>query len=429
MYWLHKRFIFLAALSCAGFKVFSQDSLYARKVITKLCSKEFAGRGYASNGCVKAGKYIAAEMKKAGLKPLPGQKSMLLPFKFPVNLVQESVVMINGKTLKEGVEYITDPAVGSIVANSNYQNIISEENLTNNEWLQKAREGLTMRDKKFYHTLWVMDTLSSKTATKFKKFIDSVKRQNSLFSLKTKLTYSVSTTQNEFFEFEILRNVFPQKLNSLCDINIVTKSRLMSTTQNNVAGYVKGTEKPDSFLVVTAHYDHLGKMGKAIFPGANDNAAGVAMMLDLARYFAQHPARYSLIFIGFAGEEAGLIGSQYYVKNAYHNLNNTRFLLNLDLVGTGEWNSTVVNATVFTKEFELLDTLNKQYKYVPGLNKRGKAANSDHYFFSERGIPAFFIYQSGPRPSYHDVYDVPETLTLSGYRKSEELYKLFLEKL
>ncbi len=71
-------------------------------------------------------------------------------------------------------------------------------------------------------------------------------------------------------------------------------------------GYVPGAEKPDSFIILCAHYDHLGKMGEAIFYGANDNASGIATMLDLATYFVDHPQRYSLVFIAFGAERSGL---------------------------------------------------------------------------------------------------------------------------
>src|SRR4030095_9120627 len=107
----------------------------------------------------------------------------------------------------------------------------------------------------------------------------------------------------------------------------------------NVLGMVPGTLYPDSFIVFTAHYDHLGRMGKkALFPGANDNASGSAMIIDLARYYAQPANRpkCSLLFIAFAGEEAGLIGSRYYTENPILPLEQIKFLINLDLMGNGE---------------------------------------------------------------------------------------------
>ncbi|WP_448636180.1 M28 family peptidase [Pedobacter panaciterrae] len=68
-------------------------------------------------------------------------------------------------------------------------------------------------------------------------------------------------------------------------------------------------------MVITAHYDHLGGMGnKTYFPGANDNASGISFLLSLAKYYAANPQPYTMAFICFAGEEAGLLGSKYFTE-------------------------------------------------------------------------------------------------------------------
>jgi hypothetical protein len=106
---------------------------------------------------------------------------------------------------------------------------------------------------------------------------------------------------------------------------------LKKAPSNNVIGYIPGTQVPDSFFVFTAHYDHLGKMGsQAIFPGANDNASGTAFMLALAKYFKENPPKYSIAFIAFSGEEAGLLGSSHYVAHPAFPLSNIKFLVNID---------------------------------------------------------------------------------------------------
>ena len=81
----------------------------------------------------------------------------------------------------------------------------------------------------------------------------------------------------------------------------------------NLAAVVRGTIRPDSFLIVSAHYDHLGMMGPHVyFPGANDNASGVALLLELAAHYAKPENRpaYSVVFLLFGAEEAGLVGSR-----------------------------------------------------------------------------------------------------------------------
>ena len=93
----------------------------------------------------------------------------------------------------------------------------------------------------------------------------------------------------------------------------------------NVVGYLEGNV-PDSCVVVVAHYDHLGMMGDStVFCGANDNASGVALLLSLAKHYAVHKPKYSILFIAFGGEEIGLIGSKYFVDNPLVPLSSIKF--------------------------------------------------------------------------------------------------------
>ena len=83
-----------------------------------------------------------------------------------------------------------------------------------------------------------------------------------------------------------------------------------------------------------------------------------------------------------------------------------------------------MNATEFPTEFKLMQDINTEYKFLKAVNPRGKAANSDHYFFTEKGIPSFFFYTLGGITAYHDVFDVSATLPLN---KHEALFKLMIE--
>jgi Zn-dependent M28 family amino/carboxypeptidase len=167
----------------------------------------------------------------------------------------------------------------------------------------------------------------------------------------------------------------------------------------------------------SAHYDHLGGMGKeTFFPGANDNASGVSALLNLIAYYTKHPPKYKTLFLFFAGEEAGLMGSHYFAESKAVDLKKIKFLINLDLLGTGDDGIMVVNGALHEKEFTLLNVVNSEKQLVKEIKKRGKAKNSDHYWFSEAGVPCFFIYTLGGVASYHDVFDVEKTLPLTDYK-------------
>jgi Zn-dependent M28 family amino/carboxypeptidase len=172
-------------------------------------------------------------------------------------------------------------------------------------------------------------------------------------------------------------------------------------------------------------------MGKDVyFPGGNDNASGNAMIISLAEEFLKKPLKkYNILFVAFAGEEVGLLGSKYMVERSIIPLNEIRFMLNLDIMGSGEEGITVVNSTLFPKEFKALRKLNKKLNAVPLVKPRGPAANSDHYFFTEANVPAFFIYTMGTNKHYHDIFDTYNELSFSAFDKLSMLFEHFIRKL
>ncbi len=195
-------------------------------------------------------------------------------------------------------------------------------------------------------------------------------------------------------------------------------------------GLIPGTTHPDSFVIVSAHYDHLGQVSEAIFTGANDNASGTSMLLSMGEYFVTNPLPYTLVLIAFGGEETGLIGSDYYAnRSPTVPLARIRFILNLDLMGNGIDGITAVGGRDFPVLFDKLVQLNETQQAVPQVKSRSNAPNSDHYYFLEKGVPGFFIYTLGGPTHYHDVNDNPSTIELSRYVEVRQLLIAFLETL
>jgi Zn-dependent M28 family amino/carboxypeptidase len=102
-------------------------------------------------------------------------------------------------------------------------------------------------------------------------------------------------------------------------------------------------------------------------------------------------------------------------------------VLNLDIMGSGEEGITVVNGTVYPQLFQRLVELNESTQSVNQIKPRGKAANSDHYPFSEAGIPAVFIYTMGPNKNYHDIHDKAEALSFNRFDQLHYLLVRFLQ--
>jgi len=193
----------------------------------------------------------------------------------------------------------------------------------------------------------------------------------------------------------------------------------------NVLGMVKGSEEPDSIVVFTAHYDHLGCMGKGnIFRGANDNASGTAMVLTLAEYFAkpENKPKYTMAFLFFAAEESGLLGSEFFVKNPLFPLAQIKALVNLDMVGSGSDGITLVNGEKNSLITSVFQSLNTKNSYFPNIQIRGEACNSDHCLFDKVGVPAVFIYTRGDEcKEYHNLDDKPENLPLTKFKELKQL--------
>jgi len=376
-----KRFGFVIFLFCAV-NSFAQDSTYTRGIINTLSSKAFWGRGYTKDGMKKAADYIADAYQKIGLSPMGTAYKQM--FNFPVNTFPGKMkVSINGKKLIPGEDFI-----------------VSNES-----------PGIKQISK-----LTPVDGLSYRATPSLQVL------------LKDKLTWSVATEVGDVTTIQLNKKCFAAIPK---EISVDIENKFISDFQAaNICGLVKGTAYPDSLLIITAHYDHLGGMGAdTFFPGANDNAAGVATLLSLAKYYAANPQPYTIGFICFAGEEAGLLGSGYFVENPLVPLGKIKFLINLDLVGTGEAGMTVVNASVYPEAFAQLNAINNKHHYISKINQRGKAANSDHYFFTEQGVPAFFIYTQGGPSAYHDIFDKPETLPLTKYKDLFKLIVSFNQKL
>jgi aminopeptidase YwaD len=189
----------------------------------------------------------------------------------------------------------------------------------------------------------------------------------------------------------------------------------------NVIGIIPGKRKKE-YVFFTAHYDHLGRMGKdAFFPGGNDNASGVAMLLSLAKFYHENPPEYTIVFCFFSGEEAGLLGSKYFVENPWVKLKKIKFVLNVDIMGSASKGITVVNATKHEASFKRLVTINEKKNYLLKVKSRGPTANSDHHFFDLAGVPAFFIYSMGDVKNYHNIQDNSENTTLDNFNQVQAL--------
>ncbi|MCB0754742.1 MAG: M28 family peptidase [Flavobacteriales bacterium] len=412
--------IFLVLILVA-FQVSAQDLEYAREVLNELCSDAYAGRGYVEDGDNAAAYYIEQEFKNHDL--FAWDYNFYQTFSFPVNTFPESVeLIVDGVRLKPGEDYLVE---------ADSPKLKGKFELTYLDALPRIAPSGRMLDTtaSYKGMVVIADSLLAKLPPPIRmSLLRGMKKAGAKGLIRisdTKLTWTVSKQQAPIGQLTVKREAWDQNAKEV-EVEVKPEFEKKHRAQNVIA-FIEGSVHPDKFIVFTAHYDHLGKMGQdVIFRGANDNASGVSMLLNLVRHYSMpaHEPAYSIAFIAFAGEEPGLEGSFHYVKNPVFPLKDIKFLVNLDILGTGDEGITVVNGAVHETEFEALKGINEQKGYLKEVKKRGKAAISDHYPFSEAGVPCFYIYTMGGIQAYHDVYDVPETLPLTEF---EDLFRLLTD--
>jgi hypothetical protein len=406
-------FIFVEAVS------FAQLS-EVRRITQTLCSPEFHGRGYVNKGDSIASVFIAKEFEKLGLKKLKG--SYFQEFQLTVNTFPGEMHVAAGKgKLNPGVDFIVDPSSNGGKLKLNPKRIDYTVALDNALLIQELK---TIFNKGEYNAVAldlsnVPDSLKKKLRGLSKELAGMIP---TIEVTNDKFTYSVSDEQLKFPLIYLKDDQYQEGDQFQVDIEA---KQITNYSSRNVIAYLPAKKRTKRTIVYTAHYDHLGRMGSdTYFPGANDNASGTAMLITMATYFKNNPQDYNVLFIAFAGEEAGLLGSKHFVEHPTYKLKKISFLLNLDIMGSGEEGITVVNATLHEPAYALLHRINAEKKLLSQIKSRGPAANSDHYWFTQMGVPAFFIYTMGPNKHYHDIFDTYEELSFQEY---EDITTLLVE--
>ena len=263
---------------------------------------------------------------------------------------------------------------------------------------------------------------------------------NSFKATQTQFTFNVSSTVaaailgeegQGFYEKLKTRPAAAKAIPSEIELGFSKNTR--STNVSNVLGLLEGTDKKDEYIVISGHYDHLGKRNDStIYYGADDDGSGTTGVLELAEAFAEAKKagkgpRRSILFLSVSGEEKGLLGSRYYSEHPVYPLEKTSVDLNIDMIGR-----------IGTEYLKDKDSVN--YIYVIGDDKISSDLNpiaekvnntytklkldrkyndpndpnrfyfrSDHYNFAQKGVPIIF-YFNGVHADYHKTTDTPDKI-------------------
>tara|TARA_B100001057_G_scaffold197229_1_gene197931 strand:+ start:94 stop:1122 length:1029 start_codon:yes stop_codon:yes gene_type:complete len=226
-----------------------------------------------------------------------------------------------------------------------------------------------------------------------------------------------------------------------CDLTFF--KRIFKSNQTirgeNVLGYIEGTDLKDELIIITAHYDHLGKHDSLIFNGADDDASGVAGAMEIAEAFMiakkeGYGPRRSILIMPVSGEEKGLLGSEYYTDNPIYPLENTIANLNIDMIGRlDDWHDNgnyvyLIGSDRLSLELHNLNEeinakyigLDLDYRFNDEEDPNRYYYRSDHYNFAKNNIPVIF-YFNGIHEDYHRPSDTIEKLD---FNKIETITKL-----
>ncbi|MGS0747517.1 M28 family metallopeptidase [Halpernia sp. GG3] len=196
----------------------------------------------------------------------------------------------------------------------------------------------------------------------------------------------------------------------------------------NILAFIKGSEKPEEVVVVSAHYDHVGMKGGVVYNGADDDGSGTVAVMQIAEAFNRavkegYGPKRSILFLHVTGEEHGLFGSSFYADNPVFSLANTVADLNIDMIGRDDIENRgqnyvyVIGSEMLSKELKTINEvanastnqLKLNYKYDDPKDPQRLYYRSDHYNFAKKGIPVAFFFD-GIHEDYHKPTDDPEKI-------------------
>ncbi len=462
----------------------------------KLASPEFEGRETGTEGQHNAALYIASIFESYGLPKVGEEGSYFQKISFLSENWEKISVALNGETLRNFQDYYAWPSANTSVNLNTGTEILflgygidgeTYNDYTGNDVTGKAiliysgepfqKDSISAVSGKRGPSEWSTDwRLKVRAAKKYGAtavfIIDPEFKNNVMEVRKAILSNRMLLGWGEepekwyansyFITSETARKIVGDQLKVIaktrkkiqkkgqpqapialpCAFEISQKKRVRQIKGDNVLGFVEGTDPQlrSEVLVVSAHYDHLGKRGDDIYFGADDNASGSSAVIELAEVFAAAKKqgtgpRRSVLFLLVSGEEKGLLGSQYYAENPLFPLANTIANVNVDMIGRQDEKHKdnpdyiyVIGADRLSSELHEINEkanatyckLELDYTYNAEDDPNRYYYRSDHYNFAEKGIPAIF-YFSGTHDDYHRTGDTADKLN---YGKMEKIARL-----
>jgi hypothetical protein len=439
----------LSLTALASAQTFSVQELRAH--VSYLASDALAGRGSGTRGNEQAARYIADQFRKAGLKPLGTKKQgdakakadgsgYFQPFTFPAGVAKGS----NNRLTVSGVgRYAVgqafEPSPLSASGTASGTLVYVDYGIVSSEGNRDDYAGKDVRGKV------VLARAGSPAGNDIHSPLfdaGNLRRKAVIAREKGATALLVIAADDAALRFEegdgtdaglpilVVRKTVAESWlakNAPLTVTLTADVRKVTRTSANIAGLLVGSDPTlrEEVVVVGAHMDHLGMGGThslaekrtpAIHHGADDNASGTAGVLALAAHYAKNPPRRSVLFLCFSGEELGLLGSAYYVKNPLVSLEKTVAMVNMDMIGRLDNNKLVVVGSGTSPSWNpLLDDLNARAGFTLSRSESGFGASDQQSFYNAK-IPVLFFF-TGLHSDYHRPSDTAEKINYDGEAK------------
>ncbi|HKK87659.1 MAG TPA: M28 family peptidase, partial [Saprospiraceae bacterium] len=450
-------------LSPEQFALKSITGQHLKDHLSIIASDEMQGRETATPGLKKAARYISKELENAGVQTTPGQKGYYQQVLFSKTSWNKNEIYVNGEEQKmlrnfyafasfcapmqknyssisfvgygfdnDYMSHYSDKTVSSIAVafggvpqDPEGNAIYDDMKRSGSEFLIKARAAY----ENGYDVLLIIDDSFKENAARFNRFILNPRYemvgQNEETSAERASIVFISPTMAENIFGKKLKKVLKRKERILkkkkfkafdidADLRISFDKKEERVKSQNIAGFIEGTdpEKKDEVLVLSAHYDHLGKRGSDIYNGADDNGSGTSAVLQIAQTMSAYKQAggkldRSLQILFFTGEEKGLLGSQYYTSNPLVPLENIIADINIDMIGrtdaAHEDNANyiyVIGSDRLSMDLhEANERVNEKhigleldYTFNDDNDPNRFYYRSDHYNFAKNNIPVIFYF-------------------------------------
>ena len=406
--------IIVILLALAAVQMNAQDLKHYKKVVKELSSSKYQGRGYAKDGANKAGKYLRKEFIKAGADEVTCQ-----PFTIDINTFCGKMEMwADGKKLQPGVDYSMREYSPGVHGEFPVYHVDTSDFDAGKMFadLEKPEYAGCLVSCEFWFTYKHRDA--------FSRLQKKGECPNAGLIYTWEAPIKFFKAYGDHVVDKPIIWVTPQAIEGVRSVRVdVDNSFLEDYEIFNVIAKVEGT-RHDSCYVFTAHYDHLGNLGKHVYyPGANDNASGTATIVTLAAHYAKNRPVYDMYFIAFSGEDANLRGSEYYAQHPAVPLEQIKYLFNIDMIGDNNPVQYCEVSDEGMEDFIKFERINNEKGYFKALNRGALAANSDHYPFAKRHVPCIFLEnQEGDSfPDYHTIFDTWKRAVFDSY---EPVFKL-----